>query len=163
RLEDAHAHLGQELGLVHLTGEGDLRHLDRQLDQVVSRVREVVARSQQQQQEMLRAEQLAAVGQLAASVAHEVRNPVVSVKLPDRPVLATLDRGQFTSVLVNLLLNALDAMPHGGRLSVVLSQDALRGVLLAVADTGTGIDPSVLARLFTPFISTKPTGTGLGL
>jgi signal transduction histidine kinase len=241
RLQDAHAHLGQELGLVHLTGEGDLRHLDRQLDQVVSRVREVVARSQQQQQEMLRAEQLAAVGQLAASVAHEVRNPLVSVKLlvgaalrsrppralsaedlqvihdevgrvegrvqalldfvrppemvrepcdlrelvnralelvrgrirqlrvqmnadlPGRPVMTTLDRGQFTSVLVNLFLNALDAMPHGGRLSVVLSPGARGEVLLAVADTGTGIDAAVADRLFTPFTSTKSTGTGLGL
>ncbi len=240
-LQDASAHLDQELGAVRVSGEGDLSRLDQQMEHVVSRIREVVARSQQQQQEMLRAEQLSAVGQLAASMAHEVRNPLTSIKLlvgaalsaqpsrtlsaedlrvihkeivrlegkvqtlldfarppeavrercdlrelighsldlvqtrvkqqnvqldvalPDGPVPAEVDRDQFTSVLVNLFLNALDAMPHGGRLSVILRQDPPGQIRLTVADTGTGIDAAVAGRLFRPFASTKQTGTGLGL
>ncbi len=64
---------------------------------------------------------------------------------------------------MNLFLNALDAMPLGGRLEVILEALPDVGVRLTVADTGTGISPQVAARLFTPFTTTKPTGTGLGL
>src|SRR5262249_23694263 len=66
---------------VGLPGVGDLAQVDRLLDAIGSRVREMAARYQQQQEELHRGEQLAAVGQLAASVAHEVRNPLTSIKL----------------------------------------------------------------------------------
>src|SRR6516165_776537 len=81
RLEDARAQLDQEVGSVKLSTESNLADLDRQLDRVVSRVREVAEQVQRQQQEMLRSEQLAAVGQLAASLAHEIRNPLTSIKM----------------------------------------------------------------------------------
>src|SRR5262249_12299910 len=81
RLRDVHAHLDQELGSVRLSAEGDLRQLDAQLETVVERVREVVSRLNEQEREILRAEQLSAVGQLAAGVAHEIRNPLTSIKL----------------------------------------------------------------------------------
>jgi signal transduction histidine kinase len=64
--------------------------------------------------------------------------------------------------LVNLLLNALDAMPRGGALRVELEAGE-RECRLRVRDTGPGIAPEIAGRLFTPFASTKPTGTGLGL
>ena len=60
---------------------GQLGDLDEQLDHVVERVKEVCRKLQEQERDLLRAEQLAAVGQLAAGVAHEVRNPLTSVKL----------------------------------------------------------------------------------
>jgi signal transduction histidine kinase len=198
-------------------------------------------RMQEQQREVLRAEQLSAVGQLAASIAHEVRNPLTSIKLlvsaalrarpvqpmtsedlhvihdevsrlegkvqtlldfarpveavrrpcdlrtiihraldlvqarlrqqgvqtnvdlPQTPVSVEADPDQITGVLVNLFLNALDAMPHGGQLALHLQAGPDGRCHLAVADTGPGIAPSVANRLFTPFASTKPTGTGLGL
>jgi signal transduction histidine kinase len=81
RLQDVHAHLDQEVASVKLRSDANLDDLDRQMDRVVGRVREVAEQVQRHQQEILRTEQLAAVGQLAASVAHEVRNPLTAIKL----------------------------------------------------------------------------------
>jgi signal transduction histidine kinase len=79
------------------------------------------------------------------------------------PIVAMIDRGQIEIVLVNLLLNALDAMPDGGHLVVGLERNAQSSVCLSVTDSGKGIAPEILDRLFIPFVSNKPTGTGLGL
>jgi two-component system, NtrC family, sensor histidine kinase HydH len=241
RVQDMAQRLDQDLASVSVAADGDLVHLDQQLQHVVQKVEEVAERVQRHQREMLRAEQLSAVGQLAASVAHEVRNPLTGVKMlveaalrpqhrhaltkddlevihgevvrleqtvqsfldfarlptprrsivelrevvdhaielvraratkqgvklqqcrPDRSVPADVDRGQFCTVLVNLFLNALDAMPSGGSLEVHLETSPVAGIRLEVADTGSGIPPEILGRLFTPFASSKPTGTGLGL
>src|SRR5262249_17909047 len=73
------------------------------------------------------------------------------------------DAGQLGTVLVNLLLNALDAMPQGGRLEIDFQKSGNTQTRLRVRDTGPGIAPEMVGRLFTPFSSTKPTGTGLGL
>src|SRR5439155_4417877 len=70
-----------ELPSISVTADGDLEQLDQQLQIVVQRVEEVAERVHRHQHEMLRAEQLSAVGQLAASVAHEVRNPLTAVKM----------------------------------------------------------------------------------
>src|SRR5438105_4380264 len=75
----------------------------------------------------------------------------------------TADPGQLQQVLVNLALNALDAMPTGGTLSVSARRTAVGGVAVEVADTGPGISPEVMPRLFQPFVSGKDTGVGLGL
>jgi two-component system sensor histidine kinase HydH len=60
-------------------------------------------------------------------------------------------------------LNALDAMPRGGKLEIDLESLEPAGIRLSVRDTGPGIADEITDRLFTPFTSTKPTGTGLGL
>src|SRR5262249_5287158 len=87
----------------------------------------------------------------------------VEVRCPDRPVRGFADPAQLRTVLVNLYLNALDAMPRGGRLEVALETSPKAGVCLTVADTGGGIAPEMAGRLFTPFTIDKPTRTGLGL
>jgi signal transduction histidine kinase len=241
RVQDVAQRLDRDEASVNVAADGDLSGLDRQLQHIVEQVEDAAARLRRQQRELVRAEQLSAVGQLAASVAHEIRNPLTGIKMlvegalrprsssplnaedlrvihgevvrleqtvqhllefarlpapekasidlreivhqardlvrvraerqrvevrvltPDSPVVASVDRGQLSTVLVNLFLNALDAMPGGGRLDVRLEALASAGIRLFVNDTGDGIPPAIAARLFTPFATTKPTGTGLGL
>jgi signal transduction histidine kinase len=84
------------------------------------------------------------------------------VLYPETAVQAEVDVNQFCTVLVNLLLNALDAMPAGGQLTLALEQDGAN-LQFRVEDTGPGLSSGVAERLFTPFSSTKETGSGLGL
>lgn len=190
---------------------------------------------------LLRAEQMMAIGQVAAGVAHELRNPLTSIKglvqvnlrdlqardLPsddlaiieheirrmertlqtfldfarppkpkretihldavidrvlalvggrarkqevaiifDRPVnsiTAEADFDQIQQVLLNLVLNALDALPRGGRIEVDLKPPLDGFVEISVLDNGTGIAADVLPKIFETFVSSKETGVGLGL
>ncbi|VTR96777.1 histidine kinase : Histidine kinase OS=uncultured planctomycete GN=HGMM_F12C05C13 PE=4 SV=1: HisKA: HATPase_c [Gemmata massiliana] len=80
---------------------------------------------------------------------------------PDLP-LVCLDCDLFEQGLLNLMLNAEQAMPDGGTLTLIGRTDGGR-VLLDVIDTGVGIDPGSMAKVFRPFHTTKPDGNGLGL
>lgn len=101
---------------------------------------------------------------------------VVDLRLPEGlpPILA--DKGQLETVLVNLATNARDAMPGGGSLTLSAGIDWVRNgavhaadlpagryVHMAIADTGSGIEEPLLARVLEPFFSTKPPGQGTGL
>jgi len=191
--------------------------------------------------QLLRAEQMMAVGQVAAGVAHELRNPLTSIKgliqvnlrelgarglpledleiieheirrmektlqtfldfarppkperrlqdiapivervtavvggrarkqtvvlrflRPESPALAEVDSDQIQQLLLNVILNALDALPHGGTIEIDL-RPALAGFLeIYVRDTGPGIAPHILPKVFETFVSSKETGVGLGL
>jgi two-component system sensor histidine kinase HydH len=189
---------------------------------------------------VLRAEQLAAVGQVAAGVAHELRNPLTAIKmlaqtgqegvpapgLPpedleviekevrrmeqciqtfldfarpprserrrtdlaevvrralalvegrarkqrvsllaeglEQPLLVEIDPEQIHQVLLNLLLNALDALPRGGAVRVCVTRKQ-SAVEVQVQDSGPGIAARIQTRLFEPFVSSKENGLGLGL
>lgn len=199
----------------------------------------------QSRERMVQAEKLASVGKLAASVAHEIRNPLTSIKMwlfwlrnsthpgPDaregfdtvareidrlehvvrnfleftRPPALTIrpcrltelidatlqfighrlsqgnvvlrqttdcepcevlaDPDQLKQVLLNLIDNALAAMPGGGQLQIAVGRETDRAgmpmAVVRVSDSGPGIPPDVASRIFEPFFSTKEEGTGLGM
>ncbi len=86
----------------------------------------------------------------------------VEVNAPDRPVIVLADESQLRQALVNVLRNAVEAMPDGGRLWIEVA-DLGERVQVSVRDSGPGIPEDFRERLFEPFATTKPRGTGLGL
>lgn len=241
RVQAVRAQLDQDVGALTVERPDHFGALDAELDLVTARVKEVCQKLQEQERDLIRAEQLAAVGQLAAGVAHEVRNPLTGIKMllqaaaratgptpltaerlhlllqevariertvqglldfahtsppargshdlrviveaavglsqgraeakpvtlsfecPFDPLPASADRDQLLSLLTNLLANAVDATPPGGEVWVATGVESGGMIRVDVCDTGPGIDPLVADRLFEPFVTTKPTGTGLGL
>jgi signal transduction histidine kinase len=241
-VRDAAGKLNEIVGPVTLAGRWGLEELEGVLHKMAGQVGDVIERLQQSQREALRAEQLAAVGQMAAGMAHELRNPLMAMKIlvqaagepgqpavlegrdlevleeeitrleglvqtfldyarpprpakkafalqpllgqvvdlvsaraaqkgvrvecdvPPAPVVVRADPGQVRQVVLNLVLNALDAVPAGG--TVRLQVDAAAGerrLALRVADTGCGLPGDLGEHIFEPFVSTKETGLGLGL
>ncbi|HTM45723.1 MAG TPA: ATP-binding protein [Polyangiaceae bacterium] len=87
----------------------------------------------------------------------------IQCQVSPEPCFVDLDAPQFEQVLLNLCVNARDAMPQGGTLTVRVALHPDNQVELSVTDSGVGIDPVNLARVFEPFFTTKGTGSGLGL
>lgn len=88
----------------------------------------------------------------------------ISADLADDIPLLVMDFNQISQVLMNLLINAIEAMPDGGRISLrTYRQLEPQGVVLEVSDTGAGIMEEDRERIFDPFYTRKPEGTGLGL
>jgi signal transduction histidine kinase len=90
------------------------------------------------------------------------REILVEVDIPDELPLVRGGQNDLTQVVLNLCTNARDAMTAGGRLAI-RARPSNGTVRLEIADTGTGIPPEVLARVWEPFFSTKADGNGLGL
>lgn len=240
QVRDAAGKLDPTASEIVLTGDGNVVALHDEMDSLSARIESFVAMLQQRDREVLRAEQLAALGQLAAGVAHEVRNPLTSIKLlvqaelegsspggmsmedlkvvvsevqrmerslqsfldyarppsperrqvdletvvqnvmglvrvraerqrvniqlvfPDPGVLIFADVNQMQQVILNLALNAIDALPQGGRLTFTTGRHGDQAEL-TVADSGPGIASDMQDRLFQPFATNKETGLGLGL
>ncbi|EDM75000.1 multi-sensor hybrid histidine kinase, partial [Plesiocystis pacifica SIR-1] len=83
--------------------------------------------------------------------------------LPDEALPVRVDPAQFHRVLLNLVVNACQAMGESGELTLSAGRRGPGEVFVSVADTGGGIPPSVAERMFEPFFTTRETGTGLGL
>lgn len=91
-------------------------------------------------------------------------NVVVTLELSPHIPLLIVDFNQISQVILNLMINAIEAMPEGGKLTVrTYNQEDPPGVVISVTDTGHGILESDRDRIFDPFFTRKPEGTGLGL
>jgi len=240
--------LREVIGPVKISSSGGIDDLATGFKHVEDQIGLVIERLQQRELESLRNQKFAAVGQLAAGLAHELRNPLMPMKMlvqralsrPDGPSLsqpqlkvldeeirrmeglvqefldfakpqalelkrinlvmvirqamelvaarATVQHVELTAdltespvevyadplrirqVMLNLLLNSLDAQPEGGRIEIQVSEETAMVdgvqrpyVQVLVTDTGTGVPDDLHEEIFEPFMSTKETGTGLGL
>lgn len=168
------------LGSTNLTAGQvrDLQQVKRGAERVAQLTRQLLALSRRQ---TLHLEVLE-----LDSLIHECYPVIQRLVGPENLVVLTLDpapkwvradRTQLIQVLLNLAMNARDAMPHGGRITIgsrMADQlppggrfgrdwDSDGAAIVSVSDTGTGIDPAITARVFEPFFTTKPTGQGTGL
>ena len=140
----------------------ETRRLDRIVNQIVDYARPREFLPVTFQLEDLLKESL----QVLSKPLHE-KGIQVSHHYPDHLSALQADRDQLKQVILNILQNAIEAMPTSGTLRVSIREEPYEkepGVRLKVADSGKGIDPNVLSRIFDPFFTTgKHRGTGLGL
>jgi len=87
----------------------------------------------------------------------------LETRLDERVGQVVADQGQLEQVLMNLVVNARDAMPEGGHVVIATSREPDDQVALSVSDTGIGMDPDIQSRAFEPFFTTKEPGKGTGL
>jgi signal transduction histidine kinase len=104
------------------------------------------------------------VGEMIDFFGPTAKNAKIAINLYASPGLppVNMDRELFKQAILNLMLNAEQALPEGGQV-VLQTRSENDCVCLDVIDTGTGIEPADLEKLFRPFHTTKPGGTGLGL
>lgn len=94
----------------------------------------------------------------------DLRNIKVVTEVDDSDLSAVnVDRVRLEQVLLNLLVNAMDAMPTGGTLTIRTSRSESNSVRIEVMDTGTGVPEELTNRIFDPYFTTKSEGTGMGL
>jgi two-component system, NtrC family, sensor kinase len=139
-----------------------LRVADEQIAKVTAIVRDLLARSRRRP-----ARERIAPGQLISRLCTLVQPAMGSARVdlafePAEVPDIDADAAQLELALLNLVSNALDAMPQGGHLTIRLGRDHDR-VTIAVADTGTGMAPELVERVFEPWVTTKPPGRGTGL
>jgi PAS domain S-box-containing protein len=116
------------------------------------------------------------IGRAVVLFSRTHRQVRIDLELASAPVVCRVDRGQIEQVLLNLLVNAQQALPSGGDIRIRTRPTQVQPgddwcsrvvpgkyALLQVEDTGTGMDAETLARVFEPFFTTKQPGTGLGL
>ena len=112
------------------------------------------------------------VGDLGDMLQRLIGEDIAMQVVGDQAGLVEVDRTQMQQAILNLALNARDAMPSGGRLTIRTGSETVsdgkaippgKYVLLSIEDTGCGMDPATRARIFEPFFSTKPQGKGTGL
>jgi two-component system, cell cycle sensor histidine kinase and response regulator CckA len=154
--------VGEEIGSEH-TAAADVGEIVRATQRAADLTRQllVFSRHDHHRREAVDVNRVALETQrlLDRTLGEDVELAVVPAQ---EPVHVLADRGQLEQVLMNLVLNARDAMPRGGRVSVTI-QPAGRFVRVDVADGGEGMSRETAERAFDPFFTTKPKGRGTGL
>ena len=138
-----------------------IRENGRRASKIVTDLLKFARKSTPEMKEQDMRETVETVLRLTEYVARKARIQIVK-DAPDTPVMATYDAAQIEQVLMNLVQNAIQAMPAGGVLRLNLSQ-AGEAIAIAMQDTGVGIPVKNLSRIFDPFFTTKPPGEGTGL
>ena len=173
----ANAELAREdLGDDHPTTT-ELKEIERAAQRAVVLTRQLLMFSRQQKQQVANVDLNGVVRNLEKMLARIVPEDIqMSTDLASSLGAIEADPGQIEQVLMNLVVNARDAMPEGGRVMIETSEVHLEEpqtvqlslapgpyVVLAVSDTGCGMDRATQARIFEPFFTTKPVGKGTGL
>ncbi len=145
----------------------DLAELKRAATHAATLTRQLLAFSRKQMLLPQRLDVNEIVGELEPLLRRTLGEEIaVSIALdPGLPPIEA-DPDQLTQVVLNIALNARDAMPDGGRLRISTATATLAGVpqvAIELSDTGTGMDAATLERIFEPFFTTKETGKGTGL
>ena len=164
----------------------ELRREEKTSPRIATAAREIVAAAERGValakellglgREEARATRVVDVAEVVASLAGMLRaaagpdHPVAIFATPG-PGRVFVDRSQLERVVLNLVLNARDAMPGGGTIEVSVLESTVAGgagtpgvyVVLEVADSGVGMDETTRERIFEPFFTTKPTGQGSGI
>ncbi len=138
--------------------------IDRAVDNMLDMTQELLdfARGRTSLQ-LARCSTGAVVSELDSQVGHLIPKNVCFIREIECFTEIEADIGRFARMLLNLIKNSVEAMPHGGILRLTLRQDGGR-ILFGVADTGSGIDPELQAKIFEPFVTYgKSKGTGLGM
>ena len=166
----------EELGDDHPVAP-DLQEIEKAAQRAAALTRQLLAFSRQQRREV----EVIALNSVVANVEKMLARVVgedieMSAILAPRLGSVESDAGQLEQVLMNLVVNARDAMPRGGRLTIETMNDEVDEtlarrlgvtsggyVVLAVSDTGCGMDSATQARVFEPFFTTKEVGKGTGL
>ena len=150
----------------------DLIQIGRAADQAATLTRQLLAFSRRQ---VLKPEVLdlnSSIAELEKMLRRLIGEDIsFSVKMSSRPALIEADPGQIEQVILNLVVNARDAIESGGRISVESAHversepghERKRYVMLTVSDSGNGMDEATRARIFEPFFTTKARGRGTGL
>jgi len=157
------------MNLLLLTREHDTPAMQRTIEQV-ERVTKLVAGMREMYQFEAREERLIDCSDMVRNVliltqkTLDKDNIVVETRFAEDLPPIKVSSTQLQQVIFNLILNARDAMPEGGTLTLTTAYNpATHEVMLRVADTGKGIAPEHLSQIFDPFFTTRSEGSGLGL
>jgi signal transduction histidine kinase/CheY-like chemotaxis protein len=160
-----------ELALMEVGPDGAGRHEVEQIQEAGGRAsqltRQILAFARQTPTQIVPIDAGELVRSLQPLLSRLVSDDVVlKVDLGTAPLPVHADRAQAEQIVVNLVVNAREAMPRGGQVEITgrsVTDDTGEWVEIAVADSGTGMDETTLSRIFEPFFTTKSSGTGLGL
>ena len=137
--------------------QGELRRMSLLIEQFLEFARPRPPHFQRERLDEIMEETLLLIGPEARA-----RRVMIYKEWEKRLPMVWIDGGQIKQVFLNLLLNAMQAMPQGGRITIRIHESG-GSMLTAISDEGAGIPPEVRANLFQPFFTTKQGGTGLGL
>lgn len=160
----SHMTEGENAGSLNPRGRKSLRLIVKQAERVAALVGGLLSFSRQSQMHFGQVNVEELLDTAIDLVQYRLKGCAIQVSLEVAPNLAPVwgDVSRLTEVLVNLLTNAIDAMPNGGTLTVrAFAEDA--GARVEVSDTGQGIAAEDLPRIFDPFFTTKAPGRGTGL